>query len=76
MIRWDVSGIATGWRRAALAAVVAAGFGACDTTEQTVALGAAALTAVGASIPSHEIEQTYYLGVFDRWISSRRRSIG
>jgi len=36
----------------------------CTLTEK-VASGVIGVTAVGASIPSHEIQQTYYLGVFD-----------
>lgn len=37
----------------------------CATTAQNIGLGAAVATVVGGLSPSHEIEQTYYLGVFD-----------
>ncbi len=37
----------------------------CDTLEGKLALGTGALTALGGRTPSHEIQQTYYLGVFD-----------
>ena len=37
----------------------------CASTEQSVALGAAVATLVGAQSPTHEIQQTYYFGVFD-----------
>lgn len=35
------------------------------TTVEKVTIGTVATTAVGARSPSHEIEQIYYLGVFD-----------
>lgn len=37
----------------------------CATPAQTAALGIAGVTALGASTPGHEIEQIYYVGVFD-----------
>ena len=37
----------------------------CATTEQSIALGVAGVTFVGGSIPSSEIEQVYYLGIYD-----------
>ena len=37
----------------------------CATPYQTAALGLVGATAVGAHSPSHEIQQIYYLGVFD-----------
>lgn len=37
----------------------------CATLEQNVALGVGGVTALGARSPTHEIEQIYYLGVFD-----------
>ncbi len=50
---------------AASALLWSASLGGCETLEGTVALGLAGATAGGARTPSHEIEQTYYLGVFD-----------
>lgn len=38
---------------------------ACETTEQNVALGVAAVTAYLGQAPTTEVAQTYYLGVFD-----------
>ncbi len=38
---------------------------ACETIEGTVALGVIGTTVVGGLAPTHEIEQIYYLGVFD-----------
>lgn len=41
---------------------------ACESTSDTIALTAGIVvgaTVVGANIPGHEIEQIYYLGVFD-----------
>lgn len=38
---------------------------ACDTTAETVTLGAVGATVIGGQTPSTEIQQTYYLGVFD-----------
>ncbi|MBL3598858.1 MAG: hypothetical protein JMN25_03195 [gamma proteobacterium endosymbiont of Lamellibrachia anaximandri] len=37
----------------------------CATDAQSIALGAAVVTAYAGRSPSNEIEQTYYLGVFD-----------
>lgn len=37
----------------------------CSTTEGSVALGAGVVTAIGAHAPSQEIQQIYYVGVFD-----------
>jgi len=37
----------------------------CNSVPQNVALGAVIGTGVGAVIPSHDIEQVYYLGSFD-----------
>ncbi len=37
----------------------------CATDAQSIALGAAVVTAYAGRTPSNEIEQTYYLGVFD-----------
>lgn len=37
----------------------------CATPEGSFALGAAGATLLGGASPSHEIEQTYYLGIFD-----------
>lgn len=37
----------------------------CQTPEQSFALGVAATTVLGARTPTQEIEQIYYLGVFD-----------
>ncbi len=37
----------------------------CATKAQTTGLGVAAVTALGAQSPSHEIEVIYYLGIFD-----------
>ena len=39
--------------------------GGCGSTQGNIALGAVGTTLLGANSPSHEIEQTYYLGVFD-----------
>ena len=38
---------------------------ACETIEGTVTLGVIGTTVVGGLAPTHEIEQIYYLGVFD-----------
>lgn len=48
------------WPKLALCALLAG----CSTAGWVVG-GAAAATVVGARTPSHEIQQTYYLGVFD-----------
>lgn len=37
----------------------------CNSVPQNIALGAVIGTGVGAVIPSHDIEQVYYLGSFD-----------
>jgi hypothetical protein len=37
----------------------------CETVEGNVGLGAAGVTLLGARTPANEIEQIYYLGVFD-----------
>jgi len=37
----------------------------CNSTPQTIALGVGVTTAVGGLSPNNEIEQVYYLGVFD-----------
>ncbi|WP_299623797.1 hypothetical protein [Pelagibius sp.] len=60
-----------GWRRRAVlipAVLSLAGLTACDSTTDTIALTAGiavGTTVVGANIPGQEIEQIYYLGVFD-----------
>ena len=51
--------------RFAAAALFVALTAACETTEATVALGVAGATIVGGATPSAQIEETYYLGVFD-----------
>ncbi len=48
----------------ALLAVMMTTLAACDTPEKTAGL-IVGLTALGAQAPSSEIQQTYYLGVFD-----------
>lgn len=40
-------------------------YAACETIEGTIALGAVGATLAGANSPSNEIQQIYYLGVFD-----------
>ena len=47
----------------AVLAVLAAG---CGVAEQNIALGLGVGTLAGGSSPGHELEQVYYLGVFDR----------
>ena len=37
----------------------------CDSLEGNIALGLVGVTAAGGQSPSHEIQQIYYLGVFD-----------
>lgn len=37
----------------------------CNSTPQTIALGAAVATGAGSMIPGHDLEQVYYLGSFD-----------
>ena len=37
----------------------------CSTTEQTIALSAAGATFLGGATPTSEIEQIYYLGIYD-----------
>lgn len=54
-------GLSTGLSIALLAAVLQG----CATTEQTVTLGVGAVTVLGGQAPTHEIQQTYYFGVFD-----------
>jgi hypothetical protein len=49
----------------ALAAAASLGAGGCGMAEGNIAIGAVAGTVVGAYSPAHEIEQVYYLGVFD-----------
>jgi hypothetical protein len=39
--------------------------GGCATPQQTAALAIGGVIAAGARTPSHEIEEVYYLGVFD-----------
>ena len=41
------------------------GWAGCATPPQTAALAVAGATVVGAQVPSNEVEQMYYLGVFD-----------
>ncbi len=50
--------------RCGLAVLVAMLLG-CHTPEGTVALGVGVAAGLGGYAPSHEIEQIYYLGVFD-----------
>jgi len=40
-------------------------FAGCATPEQTAALGVGGVVLAGAQAPTHEVEQIYYLGVFD-----------
>jgi hypothetical protein len=49
---------------ASCAAALSLALAGCGSAEKNYALGATALI-VGARSPSHEMEQTYYLGVFD-----------
>src|ERR1700676_4646298 len=49
----------------ALGAFVVGSLSACHTTAQTVALSVVGATVVGARSVGSEIQQTYYLGVFD-----------
>lgn len=53
--------------RAVLASclIASAGLSGCSSTEGNVALGVGGFTLFGSRAPAHEIEQTYYLGVFD-----------
>lgn len=49
-----------------LAVLVLAGFSSgCESTTGAIVGGTVAATLLGARSPSHEIEQIYYLGVFD-----------
>lgn len=48
-----------------IAAVLCVLIIACENIEGNIALGVVGATALGARTPSNEIEQTYYLGVFD-----------
>lgn len=54
-------------RVAVTAALVVLGvaLAGCSSTTGNVALGAVGATLLGARSPAHEIEQIYYLGVFD-----------
>lgn len=47
------------------ACVAAFGLSACETIEGTATLGILGATLVGGLAPTHEIEQIYYVGVFD-----------
>ncbi len=47
------------------ACVAAFGLSACETVEGTISLGVIGTTLVGGLAPTHEIEQIYYVGVFD-----------
>lgn len=51
--------------RAAVIVALVCALGACESLEGKLALGVGALTAYGAQAPAHEVQQTYYLGVFD-----------
>ncbi len=51
-------------RRHLFLAAALAGLAACGSTEETAGL-LVGLTALGAQAPTSEIQQTYYLGVFD-----------
>ena len=48
-----------------VAGLAVLGLSACETPEGTLTLGIVGATIVGGQAPSHEIEQIYYLGVFD-----------
>lgn len=50
---------------ALLAMMMIIALSACGSVEGTLAAGVGGVTALGGRAPSHEIEQTYYLGVFD-----------
>ena len=52
-------------KRIFLVGLAGLGLTACENIEGTVALGVVGATLVGAQSPSHEIQQIYYLGVFD-----------
>lgn len=41
------------------------GLAACESLQGNIALGVVGATIVGANAPTHEIQQIYYLGVFD-----------
>ena len=50
------------------AAAICAAFlllAACHTPEKTAALTAAGVTLIGGALPSQELEQIYYVGIFD-----------
>lgn len=57
----DGTVLRTGWA-VLLAVLLVCG---CATGRQNVQLGAAAAVALGAQSPSNELEQIYYLGIFD-----------
>jgi hypothetical protein len=64
--------VASGSRRiprllcgAGLWALIGGGLSACHTTAQTVALSVVSATVIGTRSVGSEIQQTYYLGVFD-----------
>lgn len=48
-----------------LASLAGLALSGCSTPEQTLTLGVIGATLAGAHAPTHEIQQTYYLGVFD-----------
>lgn len=52
-------------RSMGLAASVCFALAACETIEGTVTLGTIGATLLGAQAPTQEIEQIYYVGVFD-----------
>ena len=45
--------------------LILAGLSACGDATENLVLGTVGVTLLGAQAPSHEIEQIYYLGVFD-----------
>ena len=50
---------------AVLVSVCLGALGGCGDPTQNIIAGIAAATAVGGYTPSNELEQTYYVGVFD-----------
>lgn len=54
-----------GISRLAALVVLAASAAACDPMTRMIVGGSVGATLIGARSPSHEIEQIYYLGVFD-----------
>lgn len=60
----EVTSVCRAARRACAAASLLV-LAACGSTEADVALGLGLTTLVGGQMPSNEIEQIYYLGVFD-----------